>query len=88
KFKKQDVVRTLCQEESQYGWELVEKFDNNRIRFKRKTNLRTKDQFSQTDPYRTTYGMSEGGLALTIIATIFGLVGLTIYIVYLFRING
>lgn len=52
----------LCEEESQNGWELVEKFDNNRVRFKRSIANRANDHLASIDPYRTRVGLSEGAL--------------------------
>ena len=50
--------------------ELVEKFDNNRIRFKRKIERRNRDQTLGFDPYRTTVGLGEGGLVFIIVGLI------------------
>ncbi len=58
KFSNYQTVQQLCQEESQAGWEMVEKFDNYRIRFKRKIEHRNNDHILQFDPYRTTMGRS------------------------------
>ncbi|MFH1372685.1 MAG: hypothetical protein ABII79_02675 [bacterium] len=62
KFKDYQQVRRVCQEESKAGWELVEKFDDSRLRFKRKIENRANDHLLETDPYRTTFGISEGSL--------------------------
>ncbi len=73
----------LLQEEAQAGWELVEKFDNERVRFKRSLSLRDRDNLlpAGVDPYRTHYGMPPLMFALMIIfitlavlAIIFGLI--------------
>ncbi|MDD2211352.1 MAG: hypothetical protein PHN71_08565 [Candidatus Cloacimonetes bacterium] len=60
----------LCAEESQNGWELVEKFDNNRIRFKRSIANRANDQMATIDPYRTRIGLSEGALVGVVLGVI------------------
>lgn len=60
----------LCAEEAENGWELVEKFDNNRIRFKRPIAKRENDHMAIIDPYRTRIGMSEGALAAVVVGVI------------------
>jgi len=54
-FNKPEVVQRLCQEEARAGWEMLEKFDNYRIRFKRKIEHRAGDRTLGFDPYRTYY---------------------------------
>jgi hypothetical protein len=69
-FKGVEAVRRLCEEESHAGWEMVEKFDDSRIRFKRRLEMRSRDQYlgpGAVDPYRTTAGMSEGRLVLVVL---------------------
>ena len=48
---------------------MVEKFDDNRIRFKRPISAQRKDPTLPPgiDPYRTTYGMGEGTMVLVIL---------------------
>lgn len=60
----------LCQEEARNGWELVEKFDDSRVRFKRSTEWRNSPPDLQIDPYRTTYGMSETKVVLLVLGII------------------
>lgn len=57
-FRRPEVFQTLLQEESIAGWELVEKLDNQRVRFKRPANARRRDATLPpgVDPYRSTYG--------------------------------
>lgn len=66
-FKKREVVEKVRQEEAQAGWEMVEKFDDNRIRFKRPIERRANDRHLAIDPYRTTYGMGQGMQAAIIL---------------------
>jgi hypothetical protein len=56
KFKDNKFVQQLCQEEAKAGWEMLEKFDDYRIRFKRRIDNRPNDQFLKIDPYRTSVG--------------------------------
>jgi hypothetical protein len=58
KFKNQEEIQKLCQEEARAGWEMLEKFDDYRIRFKRKTDMRTISSHQEIDPYRTHVGMN------------------------------
>ncbi len=60
----------LCEEESQNGWELVEKFDNNRIRFKRSIASRANDHMASIDPYRTRIGLSEGAFVGVVLGVV------------------
>lgn len=82
-FRKPEVFQNLLQEEQIAGWEMVEKLDNRRVRFKRPRDARRKDAMLPQgyDPYRTKYGSSDArtavllGIAITITLT----VGLTIF---------
>jgi hypothetical protein len=74
KFKTAEAVRQLCAEEGRAGWEMVEKFDDTRIRFKRRVEKRADDAHLDIDPYRTHIGITEGGLVLVIILVLGGLV--------------
>jgi hypothetical protein len=57
-FRKPQVLQALIEEEAQAGWEMVEKFDEYRVRFKRSTRARINDAMlpDYYDPYRTQYG--------------------------------
>ena len=57
KFKDNKFVQQLCQEEAKAGWEMLEKFDDSQIRFKRRIYNRHNDQFLKIDPYRTSVGL-------------------------------
>ncbi|HDL04649.1 MAG TPA: hypothetical protein ENH25_11025 [candidate division Zixibacteria bacterium] len=70
-FSNYEKVQEVCRQEAKAGWELVEKFDQYRLRFKRRTDMRSKDQFLDIDPYRTNVG--GGGKTVGII------VGLSIF---------
>jgi hypothetical protein len=64
----------VCQEEAKAGWEMVEKFDNCRIRFKRRVERRSSDSQIGIDPYRTNVGMGEGTIAVVVIGVVLGLI--------------
>ncbi len=84
-FRNPEVLRQVCAEEAEAGWVLLEKFDNQRLRFKRPVSARAGDTLRRFDPYRTYYGISGGALAATIIAVALsvtiGLFGLLILLV-------
>ena len=81
KFKTREAVEKLCAEEAQAGWEMVEKFDNSRIRFKRRTECRTRDAHAQIDPYRTRIGMGEGGVVAVVLGIIALVTGLALLLI-------
>jgi hypothetical protein len=87
-FKKLETFAKVLEEESIAGWDMVEKFDNNRIRFKRPKSARTRDAMLPPgiDPYRTQYGIDEGTLAVTIITVVVLIGGLVALLVYLFNL--
>jgi hypothetical protein len=64
----------VLQEEAIAGWNLLEKFDNRRIRLKRLVTARANDVQLPAgyDPYRTRYGMNSGLLSAIIVAAIMG----------------
>ncbi|MGL6283470.1 MAG: hypothetical protein ACRC2J_13805 [Microcoleaceae cyanobacterium] len=59
-FRNPEIFYRLCQEEAQAGWILLEKLDDQRVRFKRsyikRDSINTKNL--AFDPYRTQYGPS------------------------------
>jgi len=68
RFKSPESVRRLCDEEAQSGWEMVEKFDNSRIRFKRRVGERSQDQYRDVDAYRTQVGASETQIVIIVLS--------------------
>jgi len=77
-FRKQEIIQQLCREESRAGWEMLEKFDNSRIRFKRRVDRRASDQSLGFDPYRTNYGGAGIAAAAVAIAAMAALIGIGI----------
>ena len=84
-FGKPAEFNKLIEEEARAGWQLVEKFDNSRVRFKRPRAARQRDAQlpEDVDPYRTRYGMSEGAFAVLILAVVFGGLGLLLAVIFL-----
>jgi hypothetical protein len=70
RFSNYEAVQKLCAEEARAGWEMVEKFDNDRIRFKRRIERRNQDKSLSFDPYRTSVGIAELGVAAIVIGCI------------------
>lgn len=87
-FKKPEVLQQACAEEAKAGWTLVEKFDNQRLRFKRPISARAGDVGLEFDPYRSEYGVSSGAVVAIVLAIVFGstllVVGAVIGLVFLF----
>lgn len=70
-FSNQARFAALVEEEALAGWEMLEKLDNQRVRFKRHKSARRKDEFlpPHIDPYRTQYG-SDVNMRMAISALI------------------
>ena len=88
KFKDSQYLERIRQEELQNGWEQLEKFDNNRVRFKRRIEHRGRDAHATTDPYRGTVGIGSGEMAGMIIGIILLVAGLAIALVMYFEYEG
>lgn len=88
KFKDSQFLEKVRQEEQQNGWELLEKFDNNRVRFKRRIEHRSRDTHAAVDPYRGTVGIGSGELAGVIIGIILLVAGLAIGLIMYFEYEG
>lgn len=69
-FGRPSTLNRLLQEEARAGWTMVEKFDDQRIRFKRPRQARLDDAKLPpgVDPYRVHYGMSPFAFTLLIVA--------------------
>jgi hypothetical protein len=80
-FKRDEFLRQVLDEEGRAGWMLLEKFDNGRIRLKRPASARAGDSALGQDPYRSHVGISDLALVLTIMGSIFGVLGLVAAIV-------
>ncbi|MBU0983949.1 MAG: hypothetical protein KKA42_08765 [candidate division Zixibacteria bacterium] len=74
RFSNREVVERLRQEEARAGWELLEKFDQHRIRFKRKIEHRSMDAQLDFDPYRTSLGSGKGSAVVLMAVLGVGLV--------------
>jgi hypothetical protein len=84
KFKDYKAVQQLCDQEAKAGWEMVEKFDDARIRFKRRVEKRSSDRHLDFDPYRTRVGITEAAIGWIVgisVAVTIGIAILAIFIV-------
>ena len=79
-FKKPQTLQRVIEEQAHAGWDMVEKFSDSRIRFKRPASAREHDHLLEPgiDPYRTHYGTSEAQIAMTILFVVFGMFGLVV----------
>ena len=82
KFKKPEAVRALCAQEAKAGWEMLEKFDNSRIRFKRRVEKRSQDQYLEGDAYRTSADSFNGRIAAIIIGLVLLMGGLVAFFAF------
>jgi hypothetical protein len=81
KFKDPEFLRQTCEEEARSGWEMLEKFDNCRLRFKRKIENRDRDLRQEIDPYRTQVGMTSDQLGFLITVLVFLGIGALIAVI-------
>jgi hypothetical protein len=67
RFGSLEKVQEICREEAETGWELVEKFDQYRLRFKRRIEHRSRDNSARFDPYRTYPSSNINGQKVALI---------------------
>jgi len=81
-FRHRDRLREALEEEAQAGWELVEKFDDQRVRLRRPVAARSNDHLLDFDPYRTWIGVSDAGLVVRglVVSALIGAVVLVIFL--------
>ena len=85
-FAKPEAFKKLLSEEERAGWILLEKLDDNRVRFKRRRSGQANDAqliSEGIDPYRTQYGTSQMVIVLVIaiiaIVFVFGFLAFIIF---------
>lgn len=84
-FKKPEKFRAALAEEARFGWELVEKFDDCRLRLRRPVSCRAADALG-TDPYRIKVGAGEGAMVAWIVLAV--VVGVAAVVGFLFLVLG
>jgi hypothetical protein len=85
RFKTREALQKLLKEEAESGWELLEKLDDSRVRFKRKKEHRSGDGHRASDPYRTQVGLTEGGIVVTALVALAVVAGLVFLIISLVK---
>jgi hypothetical protein len=76
KFRNGAWLQSVLDEEARAGWQLVEKFDDARVRLKRPASARARDATLGFDAYRTWAGISQTRYAIVVLLLIFGFIGL------------
>jgi hypothetical protein len=79
-FGSREKLRRALEDEAVAGWQLVEKFDNSRLRLKRPLAAREHDAQLSFDPYRTNYGMNQAAFIALLVGSIFVFIGALILI--------
>ncbi|MEX1247408.1 MAG: hypothetical protein WEA61_02900 [Anaerolineales bacterium] len=76
-FTNPQVLQSVVQQESLGSWDLLEKFDDGRLRFRRPVAARNNDGNLPRgyDPYRAQVGISEGALVMYVLIGLAVLVG-------------
>ena len=76
----EDFAR-LLQEESRYGWVMLEKLDDSRVRFKRRrgAHLQAMSVEAGQDPYRTDYGLPRSAM-WRLAFVIFGILVIALFV--------
>lgn len=82
-FKNPETLKRVVDEEAQAGWVLVEKFDNQRLRFKRRRGAHPPHATTGIDPYRSYVGMSDNQLGLAVAGVVIGITLLVLLAVLL-----
>lgn len=82
KFNSHEAIREVCRQESEAGWEMLEKFDNHRIRFKRRVERRTADQHLGVDPYRGSTSGKGGGMITGLVLGMVVLLALGAFVMF------
>ena len=88
RFSNYEAVQKVCHEEAETGWELVEKFDSCRLRFKRRVERRAGDHQARLDPYRTSPSLNSNGKLVALVLGIVLLLGGIMALLLLNRTSG
>lgn len=90
-FRDAATLQKLIDEEAQSGWVMLEKFDDRRVRFKRRRSARSSDAMRPegVDPYRTQYGSPQENRAFLVMVTLLGLLlAIGLGLLVLFMVGG
>lgn len=77
-FRNPKMLQKLVDEEARAGWELLELFDDSRVRFKRRRSEKAKDVLLPPgiNPYRTIFRMASPSMTVAWVILIGIVVGL------------
>ena len=87
-FRKPKHLNRLLEQEARAGWTMIEKFDDQRVRFKRlrQIGLDHPRPPGGIDPYRAHYGLSPETFKALVMVTVLGAtLGLMAYILYIVK---
>ena len=85
KFKDPEFLKNIYAEEAEAGWEMIEKFDDYRIRFKRSVKKRSGDPYLKIDPYRTNIGVTESHVAMIAVGAMLAAIAIGVVVALLAR---
>ena len=82
-FRNPKMLQRLIDEEARAGWEMLELFDDSRIRFKRRRSAQANDALlpSSVNPYRTTFRTASPAMTLAWVVLLGVIVGLFVCVV-------
>jgi hypothetical protein len=78
-FRGRESLHYVCEQERKAGWILLEKLDNQRLRFRRPIAARKQDHLCRQDPYRTYYGMPPEVSSFISLLVVLALLGIPTY---------
>ena len=85
-FRDPEIFSELLEEEARYGWVLLEKLDDSRVRFKRPRSARSRDySYEGEDPYRSFYGRSPQRITRILSFILIGMIIITLGLILLMR---
>jgi hypothetical protein len=85
RFRNQKAVQKVCEEEARAGWQMLEKFDNSRIRFKRRVEKRSMDPHIEGDAYRTSADVGTSTRSQIIVGVLLLCAGLAMLALVFYR---
>jgi hypothetical protein len=85
RFSNRAFMEKVCREEAQAGWEMLEKFDDHRVRFKRRIEKRSADPHAAIDPYRSAVSAGSKSIVWLVTGVLILLAGLAALLAMNFR---
>ncbi|AFY71056.1 hypothetical protein Pse7367_2803 [Thalassoporum mexicanum PCC 7367] len=81
-FRRRKTLKRVCEEEARCGWILLEKLDDDRLRFRRPLAARERDHMAKIDPYRSHYGVPIDLEYLVMLVLVLGIMAAATYAGY------